>query len=206
MTRGRYLRKFAAVVFAFFVLLVTLADAQQIDIAAGASTLMSPTSSSDLVSFRQPAEKNGTYINISADFVGLNRRLGLEVETSFRYHQAFYPYNGETYRPFLSALNVLYQPQVTKRIGLDLVGGVGIATTRFNGTNFGCISPTIGCINYLSSNHFMEDLGAGVRYYFWRRFFIGPEIHYYHIQNNREFNSNNVFRAGASIGLTLGPR
>jgi hypothetical protein len=42
--------------------------------------------------------------------------------------------------------------------------------------------------------------------------FIRPEIHYYHIQNNNNnlsdngfnFNSNNVFRVGASIGFTLG--
>ena len=51
----------------------------------------------------------------------------------------------------------------------------------------------------------MEDLGAGVRYYVWHHFFVRPEVHYYHIQNNVEFNSDNVFRVGASIGYTIGP-
>jgi hypothetical protein len=49
----------------------------------------------------------------------------------------------------------------------------------------------------------MEHLGGGLRYYFWRQFFIRPEIHYYLIQNNVEFHSDNLFRASASIGYTF---
>jgi hypothetical protein len=49
----------------------------------------------------------------------------------------------------------------------------------------------------------MEHLGGGVRYYFWHQFFIRPEIHYYRIQNNVEFHSDNLFRASASIGYTF---
>ena len=79
-------------------------------------------------------------------------------------------------------------------------------TTRFYGLSSGpCSNPVIGCINYTGSNHFMEDLGAGLRYNFWRRFFVRPEIHYYHIQNNQEFNSDNVFRASVSLGFTIHP-
>ena len=62
-----------------------------------------------------------------------------------------------------------------------------------------------GCINYQSSNHFMEDLGGGIRYYVWHHAFVRPEVHYYHIQSNTdEFSSNNVVRVGASIGYTIG--
>jgi hypothetical protein len=53
----------------------------------------------------------------------------------------------------------------------------------------------------------MEDLGGGVRYYVWHRLpnvYVRPEVHYYHIQNNVEFNSSNLFRVGASIGYTFG--
>jgi opacity protein-like surface antigen len=198
------LRKVALFVSSFILLLVTLAHAQQIDIAAGGGTLLSSSPNSNLVNLQQPAEKNGTYINVSGDVVGAKRHLGLELETAWRYHKAGYPSNGETYRPILSDLNVLFQPTVARKIGLDLMGGIGIASTRFYGLNSNsCSNPVIGCVNYTSSNHFMEDLGAGIRYYVWRHVFVRPEVHYYHIQNNQEFHSGNVFRASVSIGLTL---
>jgi opacity protein-like surface antigen len=204
MARGQYLRKFALFVSPFMVLLGALAQAQQIDIAAGGGTLLSTTSTTNSASFQQPPEKGSTYITVSGDYVRAGRRLGLELETSWRYRRALYPYNGETYRPFLSAANVLFQPRITRKIGLDLLGGVGIASTRFYGLNStSCSSPTIGCVNYIGSNHFMEDLGAGVRYNLWRHFFVRPELRYYHIQNNQEFNSSNVFRASVSLGYTI---
>jgi len=35
---------------------------------------------------------------------------------------------------------------------------------------------------------------------------VRPEVRYYYINNNTsDFTSNNVFRAGASIGYTIGP-
>jgi opacity protein-like surface antigen len=199
------LRKFALFVPVLIVLLVSFSRAQQIDIAVGGSTLLSTTRASDLVTFQPPAEKGGTYLDVSADVVRRQRHLGLEFDTSWRYHQTSYPYNGETYRPFFNALNVLFQPRVTKKIGLDLMGGIGIASTRFQGLSGSCNSPTVGCVNFTNTNHFMEDLGAGVRYNVWRHFFVRPEIRYYHIQNNQEFNSNNVFRAGVSLGYTFHP-
>ena len=207
MTRGLYLRKFALFVPGFILLLVTLAPAQQIDIAAGGGTLLSPTALTDSVNFQPPAEKNGTYVNINADFVRAKRRTGLEFETAWRYHQTTYPFNGETYRPFLTAVNVLFQPRVgIRKVGIDLLGGIGIASTRFYGLNVNsCSSPNVGCVNFTSSNHFMEDLGAGIRYNFWRHFFVRPEVRYYHIQNNQGFNSDNVFRVGVSLGYTIHP-
>jgi hypothetical protein len=35
----------------------------------------------------------------------------------------------------------------------------------------------------------MVDIGGGVRYNFWRHVFVRPEGHYYHIQNNVQFNT-----------------
>ena len=194
--------KFALLVPTCTVLLfATLAPAQQIDIALGGSVLMASSPTSSSVNFQPPSEKGGTYINISGDFVKFKHRLGLNVETAWRYKQGNYD-GYETYRPILTDVNVLFQPKLGKKLGLDLMGGVGVASTRFNLVT-SCNSP--GCINYTSSNHFMEDLGGGIRYYVWRHVFVRPEVHYYHIQNNQEFNSNNVIRVGASIGYTIGP-
>ena len=59
------------------------------------------------------------------------------------------------------------------------------------------------CLVNVNSNHFLLHLGGGVRYYVWREFFIRPEVHYYRVLNNSQFNSDNIFRVGASIGYTF---
>jgi opacity protein-like surface antigen len=198
------LRKFALFVSACTVLLLAaIASAQQADIMVDGSTLMSPTSSSDLVNVHPPIQRGGTYVGIAGDYIKFKHRLGLNAETSWRYHEGEYN-STQTYRPFLTDVNVLFQPRLTKKVGLDLFAGVGIASYRFN-IAASCSSG--GCVNYTNSNHFMEDFGVGARYYVWHRvphLFVRPEAHYYHIQNNVEFNSANVFRVGASVGYTFG--
>jgi hypothetical protein len=202
--KGSVLRKLALLVPACTVLLLaTFASAQQVDIMVGGSVLMASSPTSSSVNFQPPTEKGGTYINISGDFVKFKHRLGLNVETAWRYHQGNYE-GYETFRPIFTDVNVLFQPKLGEKLGLDLMAGVGVASNRFNLLT-SCGVP--GCINYTSSNHFMEGLSGGIRYYFWQRlphFFVRPEVHYYHIQNNVEFNSPNVFRVGASLGYTFG--
>ena len=184
------------------------ASVQKVDIMLGGSTLEAFSANNDSVNFRQPQEKGGTYYSVSGDYVGFKkRRLGINVETAWRSKQTSYPFNGESYRPFFTDVNALYQPRIGKKFGLDVMAGVGIATTRFNLPPVSsCSTAAGGCINYTNSNHFMEHLGFGVRYYFFRSFFARPEVHYYHIQNNVQFYSPNVFRVGASIGYTFGTR
>lgn len=204
---GTVLRKFALLASACTVLLfASLASAQeQVDILVGGDTLKSFARVSDSVNFHPPAEQNGTYVSISGDFVGFRkRRLGLSFETAWRYHQGSY-YGYETYRPILTDANAFFQPKLTKKLGLDFMAGIGVASNRFNLLG-SCNIP--GCVNYTSSNHFMEDLGVGLRYRVWHRvphIFVRPEAHYYHIQNNREFNSDSVFRVGVSFGYTSVP-
>lgn len=189
--------------------MATFAHSQQIDIAAGGAILMSSTSPSDLATFHGPLEKGGIYINVSGDYVGFKKpHLGLSVETAWRYKRGDYPYNGETYRPIFTDVNALYQTNLGKllrrQVSLDVMAGIGVASTRFyEPYSSYCTLGATGCTNYASSNHFMEDIGGGLRYRFWRRFFVRPEVRYYHIQNNFEFTSNNVFRVGASVGYTF---
>ncbi len=201
------MRKFALLFCFVFLCLVTFAFAQQGDIMVGGGILLSPRSNSASVT-PPPTEKGGKYINLSGDLVKFKHRTGFNVETAWRYGQADYADTNETYRPILTDFNALFQPQVTRKIGLDLFAGVGIASTRFNiPSATSCGVPESGCTFYTSNNHFMEDLGAGVRYYVWHRLdhvFLRPEVHYYHIQNNGAFSSPNVFRVGASIGYTIG--
>lgn len=85
------------------------------------------------------------------------------------------------------------------------MGGIGINSNRFYLPGVtGCTGVAGTC--YVSSNHFMEHASLGVRYYVWHRIphiFIRPEIHYYRIQNNVEFHSDNVYRATFSVGYTF---
>jgi hypothetical protein len=191
-----------------FVLLINFAAAQQGDILIGGSTLMSPATNNDSVAFQPATEKGGTYVSVGGDYIKFKHRLGLNAEVAWRDKRANYPDIGETYRPFFTDVNVLFQPRLRKKLGLDIFAGIGVASNRFSiPYATACGVTTSGCTFYNSSNHFMEDIGGGVRYYVWHRLpniFVRPEVHYYHIQNNFEFRSDNVFRVGASIGYTFG--
>ena len=194
---------FACLSFAQFASAQFASD-QQGDLFIGGGTLLSSSSSNSGL----PAEKGGTYLNLGGDVVFFRHHLGFNVETAWRATQGTYQAEEINYRPILTDFNALYQPHLGKKLGLDLMGGIGAADTRFYAPG-----PSVpGEANYESTDHFMEHLGGGVRYYVWHHVFIRPEIHYYHIQNNNNnlsdngfnFNSNNVFRVGASIGFTLG--
>jgi len=199
--KGNLLRKSALLAVVCAILLFApFASAQHTDIMVGGGILESLTKPTDVATFQPPQEKVGLYPSIAGNFYSSKHRFGLNVEGSWRYHLGNY-YGYETYRPIFIDANALYQSQLTRRVGLDLMGGIGVASNRFN-LLASCSVP--GCINYTSSTHFMEDLALGVRYRFWRRFFVRPEAHYYHIQHNEGFNSDNVFRIGASIGYRFG--
>jgi hypothetical protein len=199
------LRNFALVAaVCALAMFASLASAQQVDVMVGGGTLFS--SSPYTASLNQPviAEKGGPYPSASFDVL-LYGRYGLNVEGAWKYKQGTYPGFDQGYRPILVDGNALFQPRFGKKYGLDLMVGVGAESVRFyQGYSSNCFYAS--CSNFLSSNHFMEHLGGGIRYYFYHRLYIRPEVHYYHIHNNIEFNSDNVVRAGASIGYTFGQK
>ena len=211
------MRKFAfpATLIAFFVL-CSFASAQQGDAYIGGGTLLSSSaSSSTLIPGTNCGtnsqggavcpEKGGTYLNLGADVI-FKGRLGAAFDINWKASQgAFGGPGGQPYRPLLWTFNGVYQPRLTKKVGLDLFGGIGWQSTRFYG-----YQPTSNCVYfgacYTSSNHFLVDVGGGIRYYVWGHMFLRPEVRVFHIVNNGDnFTSNNVFRVGASIGYTIGP-
>lgn len=193
---------FLATVFAFFML-PNLASAQQGDAMLGFGTVVSPGAAEcSLITFTCP-EKGGLYINLGADVI-FHRRLGLGFDAAWRASQGNYADSGLPYRPIIFDFNGVYQPRLGKKVGADLMAGIGWQDTRFYSSNYTCSFVT--CTNYSSSNHFLIDLGAGVRYYAWGHVFVRPEVRYYRIFNNTsDFTSGNVIRVGASIGYTIGP-
>jgi hypothetical protein len=199
------LRKFAflAIISAAFSLLPSLASAQQGDAMIGAGTLFSPKSSSDSLSTFTIPEKGGLYPSISGDVI-FHDRLGANFEVSWKGSQGAYggP-GGQPYRPIIYDFNGVFQPRISKKVGADLMAGIGWQSTRFYG-----YTATSNCVYfgacYTSDNHFLVHIGGGVRYYFWHDLFVRPEAHYYHVVNQNQFDSGNIIRVGASIGYTIG--
>jgi len=198
------LRKTALLaVMSGFIFLTCLAQAQQGDAMFGGGTLVS-SGSCDASTGLCP-EKGGFYANLGADVI-FHKRLGFGFDADWRGGQGQYGgQGGQPYRPILFDFNGVWQPRISKKVGADLMGGIGWQSTRFYAYNnsFSCYALN-SC--YSSSNHFLVDVGAGLRYYFLGHLFIRPEAHYYNILNNTDvFSSGNVIRVGASIGYTIGP-
>jgi len=189
------------------LMIASFASAQQGDFFLGGGTLVS--SQGYDITTGNPPERGGLYINLGGDFV-FHNRFGANVETAWRGTQG--PYvtgSGLNYRPILTDFNLLFQPKLGHKLGADLMAGIGAGDTRLYEQGIAGLSSP-GYANYVSADHFMEHLGAGIRYYFWHHVFVRPEFHYYHIQdnsstvNNGFFSSNNVVRVGASVGYTFG--
>lgn len=200
------MRKLALLVPVFAFLLSTqFASAQQADAMFGLGTLLSSGTSACnlLTSSCVIPEKGGLYPSISADVI-FHKRIGFNFETAWRGSQGNYADLGVPYRPIITDFNAMFQPKLGKRVGLDLMAGVGWQATRFYG-----YQATSNCVYYgacySSSDHFLVDVGGGIRYYVWNHVFVRPEIHYYRIVNNTDaFSNSDVFRVGASIGYTIG--
>jgi hypothetical protein len=208
------LRKFAfvATLFAFSVL-ANLASAQQADVALGFGTIMSPSASScSTLTFLCP-EKGAVYPAVGFDVI-FHRRFGFAYDVTWRGGQGSYPTTGQAYRPIINDFNAVFQPRLGKKVGLDLVGGIGFQDTRAYG-----YQPTYSCYAlgacFTSTFHLLTDVGGGIRYYFWHHVFLRPEVRYYWINNNNSgslssggnvsFTSGNIVRVGGSIGYTIGP-
>ena len=136
----------------------------------------------------------------SADFL-LRHHFGVGAEVAWRAHQGLYG-GYQPYRPLFYDFNAIYVPQLTKKVSAELMGGVGGEDLRFYQGVYNC--NFVSCTNYVSSQHFMEHLGAGLRFYVWGHVFVRPEAHVYFVNNNREFSSNRAGRYGVSIGYTFG--
>jgi len=179
--------------------LASFAKAQQGDAAIGFGTLLSPGSCNAFTGFCP--EKGGLYPSINADVI-FHKRIGFNFETTWRASQG--NYNGQPFRPIILDFNAIYQPRLTKKVGLDLLGGIGFQTTRFYGEvdNANCLE--FGAC-FVSNHNFLVDAGAGIRYYVRGHIFVRPEVRYYNIINNTNiFSSNSVIHVGASIGYTIG--
>ena len=179
------------------------AQAQKLDLAFGLSTVESPSASSANGVDHQPVSlTGGTYPGLSGDVLFFHH-LGLGGEIYWKANRGDYPsIPPNPYRPIFYDVNAVYSPKLASHTYLELVGGIGVLSTRFycpsvcnyNGTN------------YQDSNHFMADFGAGLKFYPKGNFFVRPEARLYLVNNNLDFSSPRVVRYGLSLGYTFGGR
>jgi len=174
--------------------------AQQVDAAFAGGTIVSPA-----VSFNSlgivPSERGGTYVGFNGDVL-IKGHLGVQGEVNWRASQGIY--GGEfPFRPLFWDFNGIYARRFSPRIGAEVLAGIGGTSIRFYQGSYNC-DYYGNCTNYVSSNHFMADVGGGLRLYVFHNFFVRPEARLYMIHNNVEFSSGFPVRVGASIGYTFG--
>jgi len=182
------------------LLFAVAADAQEFHGAFGFGGTASPNSAATTF----PSFSSGLYPSVSGIFI-LKRHIGFGGQVAWRAHQTNYgsPFQ-IPYRPVLYHFDAVYGRKWGKKFGADVMAGIGGLDLRYYTPSCGSTS----CANYnTSSNNFAGHFGADIRYYFWGNTFIRPEIHYYVIRNNVEFNgANNFARFAVSIGYSFMPR
>jgi hypothetical protein len=183
--------------FAFLCFAVA-GQAQEISAAIGFSSLTAPSAANVTGNFSPQSIGGGLFPTISASYVtGL--RLGIEGEVSWRATQNLYQ-GFENYRPIFYDVNAIFAPKLGNRAILEVVGGLGAESVRFYGvSNCGFA----GCTNFVSANHLMGDVGAGLRLYATKNFFVRPEARWYFVRNNFDFSGAHATRAGVSLGFTF---
>jgi hypothetical protein len=202
------LKKLSAIgVFAVALLFALGAQAQEFHGAFGFGTVHGPGVSTDSNGNTFPTVSGGLYPSFSGFFI-LKHHLGFGGEVAWRASRGLYTESSSTffaeapYRPIFYDFDAVYGSKFGKKFGGDVMAGIGGEDLRFY-TQFNC--DFTGCTNYVSSNHFAGHIGADLRYYFWGNAFIRPEIHYYAVHNNVEFNGANVSRFAVSIGYSFMP-
>jgi hypothetical protein len=185
----------------FVCLLGSFAGAQSIDAFFGMNTLITrPTQSN------YPNLGGGLYPTIGADLM-LWHTLGFGGEVAWRGSTGSY-FNPSVFvgpvRPIFYDFNLVFTPPIP-RITPELQAGFGAESLRYYQPYYNCSSFS-GCTNYLSSNHILGHLGAGLRFYVRGHIFLRPEAHFYFVRHNTaDFYPNSAVRVGMSIGYTLGP-
>jgi len=176
---------------------------QQFDIGFGVGTVVAPSATTSVTgNHSSQTVGGGTYLGFSGDYLFWHG-LGVQGEVAWRATQNLYE-GYQPFRPIFYDVNAIYAPYLDRHVQLELLGGIGALSTRFYTQTYTCDYFYYSCTNYFSSNHFMADVGAGLRFYLKGGLFLQPEVREYFIHNNVEFNSGHATRAGATLGFTFG--
>ncbi len=184
------------------------AQAQEFHGAFGFGSVIAPSASTNSSGFTFPSLSGGLYPSFSGIFL-TKRHIGFGGEVAWRARQAIYGGSVsnfgivQPYRPIFYDFNAVYGQTFQRKVGADIMAGIGGEDLRFYTPYVSC--GFTSCTNYVSSNHFAGHIGGDIRFYFWGHAFIRPEAHYYVVRNNKEFNNANVTRLTISIGYSFMP-
>jgi hypothetical protein len=176
-----------------------MAFAQKGDVAIGFGSLLSTSSANASGNYSPQSIGGGLYPTFSVDFL-LRHNLGVSGELSWRAARNLYE-GYEPFRPLFYDINAIYAPRLSKQLGVEVMAGIGAASTRFYSGAYTCNFVT--CTDYVSTTHFLGHVGGGIKLYVHGNFFIRPEAHLYLIRNNNEFSSGQAERVGVSLGYTF---
>jgi hypothetical protein len=170
------------------------------DIGFSVGTLTAPSSTSASGNHSPQTIGGGAYLGFSGNFLFRNN-LGFGSEVSWRASRNLYQ-GFQPFRPIFYDFHATYAPNVGQHAQLEFIAGIGGLSTRFYSPFIAC--DIFACTNYASSNHFMGDVGAGVRFYVYNGIFLRPEFREYFIDNAFEFSSGHASREGVTLGYAFG--
>ncbi len=146
---------------------------------------------------------NGFFMGFTGDIM-LYKHFGVGGEVSFQpaqknygpleARQTFYDFNG------------IYEPLATKKVRLQVQGGVGGARTGFSFSESSCVGSAV-CTTEAqsigSASHFQVHAGVGVQIALTEHLFIRPQFDYRYVPNlTQQYNSNSVPAAMVWFGYT----
>ena len=103
--------------------------------------------------------------------------------------------------------NGVLQPVKTKKVALQIEGGVGGANLRFY-ANSATTDALVGTQNYSeyfeSANHFQVHAGVGVQIFVTDHLFVKPEFDIHYVPNLSQFGSNLVKQEMVWVGYSWG--
>ena len=176
--------------------------AQELDLGLGFGTVVAPAASINSSGFLVPSLSGGLYTSFSGTVRLPHFPIGFNGQVAWRTRQAVY-LGIQPFQPLFYDFNANFGRTWHKKIGADIMAGIGAESLRFYTPYYNCDPFT--CTNYVSSNHFMGAFGGGLKIYpTGGRWFIRPEVRVYTIHDNFEFPSNIAVRPSVSIGYTFG--
>ena len=176
--------------------------AQELDLGLGFGTVVAPAASVNSSGIFFPSLSGGLYTSVSGTVRLHHFPIGFNGQVAWRTRQAVY-LGVQPYRPIFYDFNANVGRTWHKKMGADIMAGIGAESLRFYTPYFRCGS--FSCTNYQSINHFMFHVGGDFRYYIWHTVFIRPEAHYYIVHDNAEFNNVNPTRFAIAIGYSFLP-
>ncbi len=157
---------------------------------------------------------SGFFLGFGGDVI-VWKNLGFGAEVSFQPAKTQYitipDYGPLDYRQTFYDVNAVYEPVHTKRVSLDLQGGIGGAKTGFSITQSTCVGSA--CVNQaepiVNSNHFQIHAGVGVSLFVTEHIFIRPQFDIHYVPNlttQPGFGSNVVTAGMVWVGYNFGSR